>query len=205
MDLLSPAEIFKYSRTCRTARSTAQSYMQRAFSIDNLLSRYFKPQEVNRFREFQCHTGAIISGSTALQFLDRAVYPESDLDLHVEHRFAHEMVEWLLVIGYTYAPLPESENARSLAEAFKRNPPSRPYVPDMFSGDILFHSAGKDYFKAPFVFNFEKHHPFRKIQLITSLQAPLQRILTFHSSMSPQSTCILPPYSLLLSPLWPVS
>ena len=158
--------------------------MRRAFSIDKLLSPYFTPTEVTQFRELQSQTGTLISGSTALQLFDRVTYSESDLDLYVEHRFSRALAEWLLEIGYTYAPLPESENVRSLEEAFKRNPPKRPHVPDMFSGDIVFGSAGEDYFKAPFVFSFEKQNPYRKIQLITSLQAPLQRILSFHSSTS---------------------
>lgn len=157
--------------------------MQHAFSVDKLLSPYFTSTEVIRFRKLQCDTGALISGSTALQFFDRVTYSESDLDVYVEHRFSRTLAEWLLEIGYTYAPLPESDNVRSLEEAFKRNPPGRPHAPDIFSGDIFFDSAGKDYFKAPFVFNFEKQNPYRKIQLITSLQSPLQRILSYHSSM----------------------
>lgn len=156
--------------------------MKRSFQLHRLLERYFTPSQILRFRELQCATGMFISGSTAVQFFDRAVYPESDLDLYLEHRFSHAVAYWLLEIGYKYAPLPGSSNMASLEQAFKSNPPTREHVPDLFSGDVFFHGPGRDYFKAPFVFNFEKQKPYRKIQLITSLQSPLHRILKFHSS-----------------------
>jgi hypothetical protein len=156
--------------------------MKRSFQLHRLLERYFAPLQILRFRELQCATGMFISGSTALQFFDRTVYPESDLDLYLEHRFSHAVAYWLLEVGYKYAPLPESSNAASLEQAFKSNPPTREHVPDLFSGDVFFDGPGRDYFKAPFVFNFEKQKPYRKIQLITSLQCPLHRVLKYHSS-----------------------
>jgi hypothetical protein len=156
--------------------------MKRSFQLHRLLERYFTPSQILRFRELQCATGMFISGSSALQFFDRTVYPESDLDLYLEHRFSHAVAYWLLEIGYKYAPLPESSNAASLEQAFKSNPPTREHVPDLFSGDFFFDGPGRDYFKAPFVFNFEKQSPYRKIQLITSLQCPLHRVLKYHSS-----------------------
>ncbi|KAF9476517.1 hypothetical protein BDN70DRAFT_897280 [Pholiota conissans] len=185
LDGLTPGELSKYSRTCKAAYSTVKSYMKRKFQLHNLLERFLTPSEIIHFRKLQCHTGMFISGSTAVQFFDRTVYPDSDLDCYLEHRFCREVAYWLIKIGYKYAPLPESSNVASLEQAFRSNPPTREHVPDPFCGDIFFLTPGKDYFKAPFVFNFEKQNPYRKIQLITSLQSPLERILNFHS------TCVM--------------
>ncbi|KAI0638623.1 hypothetical protein C8Q77DRAFT_1215387 [Trametes polyzona] len=51
-------------------------------------------------------TGTLISGSCALQFFDRTVYPESDLDLYVHMQHRREVGRWLIEEGYTYAPMP---------------------------------------------------------------------------------------------------
>lgn len=87
--------------------------------------------------------------------------------------------------GYKYAPLPEPNNPQSLEEAFRRNPHNQTYIPRIavLLKDIIF-IVEKDYVTSPFVFNFEKQNPHRKIQLISSLLSPLQRILGYHSSTS---------------------
>ena len=159
--------------------------MKRAFNLDKLLSRFFSHPEILRFRELQCFTGMLISGSIALQFFERVVYPDSDLDLYIEHRFSRQVADWLIDIGYKYAPLPGPPNPQSLEEAFRLNPHNRPYIPGIavLLKDIIF-SVEKDYVTSPFVFNFEKQNPRRKIQLISSLLSPIQRILGFHSSTS---------------------
>lgn len=159
--------------------------MRRAFSVDKLLSRYFTPPEINRFRELQCQTGTLISGSTALQFFDRAIYPESDLDLYVEYRLSAAIAAWLLEIGYTYAPYPESENSPTLDEAFKNYTPNEPPVPAETPSEDIFFAASfefENYRKASGVFNFEKQYPYRKVQLVTSLHSPLSTVLSFHFS-----------------------
>ncbi|KJA24232.1 hypothetical protein HYPSUDRAFT_86192 [Hypholoma sublateritium FD-334 SS-4] len=184
LDALTPADMLKYSWTCKTAHSTVQSYMRRAFSVDKLLSRYFKPLDIDQFRQLQCQTGTLISGSTALQLFDRAVYPESDLDLYVEYRFTRTIAAWLLHIGYTYAPRPESENIQTIeVNAFRDYPPNRLNIPENPSDDIFFRTFGdafENYEGSSAVFNFEKRSPYRKIQLITSMQPPLRTILSFH-------------------------
>ncbi|KJA24233.1 hypothetical protein HYPSUDRAFT_538032 [Hypholoma sublateritium FD-334 SS-4] len=114
MDALSPRELLRYSRTCKTAYSIVQNYMKHAFCVDRLLSRYFSPAEINRFRELQYRTGALISGSTALQFFDSNTYPDSDLDVYVEHRFVRTLTDWLVDIGYKYTPLSDSADMATL-------------------------------------------------------------------------------------------
>ena len=118
----------------------------------------------------------LISGSTALQFFDRTHYPDSDLDIYVEHGHVNCIAQWLESIGYAFVfrrrQDPELEFA--LIEA-----------PTTFhEGPGFFPSEKVGYFGRGVagVFNFLKYHPERKIQLITSLHSPLEVILHFHSS-----------------------
>ncbi len=161
--------------------------MRRTFSVDKLLSRYFEPLEILRFRELQYQTGTLISGSTALQLLERAIYPESDLDLYLEFRYTGEIAAWLLDIGYTYTPQPvlEWEDIPTLDEAFQSSPLNRPHIPANSSAGIIFWPGAPDfesYGRSSAVFNFAKQSPRRKIQLITSFLPPLRTILSFHFS-----------------------
>ena len=194
LDALSPGELLRYSRTCKAAESNVQEYMKHAFCVDRLLSRYFTPTEILRFRELQCLTGALISGSTAVQFFDRATYPDSDLDVYVEHRLVRPLAEWLVEIGYKYTPLSQSANMATLDAAFGTNPPERGHVPEVAAEDVFF--SGQHYAKSSLVLNFEKKHPQRVIQLITSLTCPLQSILDFHSSTSSILPYVIPMKSL---------
>lgn len=87
--------------------------MKRAFNLDKLLSRFFSPPEILRFRELQCSTGMLISGSTALKFFERVVYPDSDLDLYIEHRFSRQVADWPIIILVTSTLLYLSRTTRS--------------------------------------------------------------------------------------------
>ncbi|KAF8961522.1 hypothetical protein BDZ97DRAFT_1828663 [Flammula alnicola] len=182
LDGLSPAELFRYGRTCKDAYYTVNSYIRRRFQLDKLLERYFTPHETLRFRELQFQTGMFISGSTALQFFDRTVYPESDLDLYVEYRFREPIALWLAKIGYKYAPRPNSAIV-SLEQALEVVPTGAPFIP--YSRHVFHQTGAKGYFQSAFVLNFEKHNPYRKVQLITSHRSPFERILNFHS------TCVM--------------
>lgn len=184
LDCLDPSEILKYSRVCKHTHTVVQSYMKRAFNIDTLLARFFSPPEILRFRELQCSTGMLISGSTALQFFERVIYPDSDLNLYIEYRFSRQVADWLVNIGYTYAPLPDPDGPQSLEDAFHHNPHSQEEFLEKTSLPKSTFFGGESYVLPSTIFNFERHTPHRKIQLITSLMSPLQRVLGFHSSMS---------------------
>ncbi|KIJ42145.1 hypothetical protein M422DRAFT_171479, partial [Sphaerobolus stellatus SS14] len=53
----------------------------RAFNINDFLKRFLK--DPRKFRSLQTRTGALISGSQALQLLGRTRWPDSDLDLYI--------------------------------------------------------------------------------------------------------------------------
>src|ERR1700722_19018160 len=100
LDNVSPRDLIRFSQTCLGARNAVQKYMRQAFNIHSHLFRFFKaPQE---FRALQARTGTLISGSSALQFMDRSFYKESDLDLYVDRRYGREIGLWLMGQGYEY-------------------------------------------------------------------------------------------------------
>ncbi|KAI0751176.1 hypothetical protein C8Q80DRAFT_1119033 [Daedaleopsis nitida] len=110
---LSPSALLRLSRTCRAAYAAAAFYTRTAYNIDRLLSRFFPSSllthdhlhaRARAFRSLQARTGTLISGSVALQFFDRAVWHESDLDLYVHLRHRREVGLWLLQEGYQFKP-----------------------------------------------------------------------------------------------------
>ena len=141
-----------------------------------MIDRYFTPLEINQFRELQATTGTIISGSTALQFFDRTIYANSDLDLYVEHPSARPIALWLQSIGYTFTPQEDSEFQTLEMGLDKKPDDNTEEMPTLF--DPLSH---KGYFDAIAVLDFKKeNHP--PIQVITSKGPPLALVLDFHSS-----------------------
>ncbi|PIL37605.1 transcription factor [Ganoderma sinense ZZ0214-1] len=122
-DRLSAAALVRLSSTCRTAHASVQAYIRTAFNVDRLLSRFFptatpgcsatcaldhthteEHARARAFRSLQAATGTLVSGSAALQFFDRTVWPESDLDLYAYARHRREVGRWLLAEGYRFKP-----------------------------------------------------------------------------------------------------
>ncbi|KAF9474978.1 hypothetical protein BDN70DRAFT_841545 [Pholiota conissans] len=179
LDELSAGDLFRLGRTCKTIYATVQDYILRSFQINKLLGRYFTPEEVDHFRRLQATTGMIISGSTALQFLNRVEYPGSDLDAYVVHAFRQEIAKWLLDVGYTYVP---RRKHKTFEDDILWEPEEEEYD-DIMHSELM--ETGVGYLAAQCVFTFKKEDPPRKIQMITSLHSPLDRVLNFHS------TCVM--------------
>ncbi|KAI1795024.1 hypothetical protein LXA43DRAFT_970716 [Ganoderma leucocontextum] len=120
---LSAAALVRLSSTCHTVHASVQAYIRVAFNIDRLLSRFFptpvpgcsatcphnhthdeEHARARAFRSLQAATGTLISGSAALQFFGRKVWPESDLDLYAHARHRRVVGRWLIAEGYKYKP-----------------------------------------------------------------------------------------------------
>ena len=142
------------------------------YQTNHGVGRYFTVQEIFHFRELQATTGAIISGSTALQFFDRTVYADSDLDIYVQHDRARDLALWLDSIGYTFVPL-ENDNFKTLQMSLDKSP-------DFDPTDITFDN---EYCDGVIILNFIKEDQ-PSIQVITSRGPPLGMVLQFHSSAS---------------------
>jgi len=179
---LSPASLANYAKPSRAARGTVGAYMQRTFSLERVLERFFTPPEIYYFRVLQSQTQMFISGSTALQFFDRSLYPNSDLDIYVEYRSRQTIVAWLHGIGYEFKPRQhrnpnvtfslEEEMEVTVEPDCTGGSPSAPF----FEPKI---TVGRGVTN---VYNYFKYNPERKIQLITSNHSPLEVVLNFHSS-----------------------
>ena len=172
---LSPVELYRYAQTSKAAYLAMMSYVRRAFHLEHVLGPYFTPPQILEFRRLQFETGMFISGSTALQFFDRTVYPDSDLDLYVDRRFHAPIALWLKRIGYAYSP-PEGSTPQSnvftLAQAIQANAHASQPTTSEYAG-------------ASFIYNFQKYDSSRRIQLILSQsdRPPIEMLLNFHSSV----------------------
>ena len=191
---LSPAALTAYCKVCKATRQIAESYIKREFSLNRVLSRFFSPLEILRLRYFQSRTQMFISGSTALQFFDRTCYPESDLDLYVEHKFRETIVTWLMSMDYKFQPRKGYSSLKEQLEHKWDDP-----TPGVSPSSPFFESRSNGYFGRGVanVYNFFKYDPERKIQLITSNHSPLEIVLNFHSS-----TCLSQPFATFPDPFW---
>ncbi|PPQ66092.1 hypothetical protein CVT24_000206 [Panaeolus cyanescens] len=182
-DLLSPREILRWSRINFQSHQAVKSYFRRNFKISRILGKFFKSSEIPLFRYLQHRTGMVISGSAALQFLDRADYgKDTDLDVYVELRFCERICDWLQEIGYGFVPvetLPGLEFADMLSQSLHSF--HRIANHEMFYRSKKIHTYfGRGITK---VFNFTRDG--HKIQVITTESSPIEVILNFHS------TCVM--------------
>ncbi|KAI0782597.1 hypothetical protein C8Q75DRAFT_504164 [Abortiporus biennis] len=169
---LSPANLARVSSICRNANIAVKDYLSRVCNINKLLARYFP--DPRAFRSLQATTNTLIAGSTALQFFDRSVYPESDLDLYVPLYFAKYVGTWLINNGYTFTPNMIQEGDFNVAAETDRMTESY--------GSIRGVATVFTFVKAGAAESTESQV---KIQLIVALRSPFEVILWFHS------TCVM--------------
>ncbi|KAI0086705.1 hypothetical protein BDY19DRAFT_856603, partial [Irpex rosettiformis] len=101
---LSPADICCLAKTTQVFRVMLSRNLSCLYSINRQLLRFF--DDPSAFRILQAQTGAIISGSFALQFFTQIVVSEDDLDVYAVTTARSEIGAWLLANGYQYAPCP---------------------------------------------------------------------------------------------------
>ena len=176
-EFLPPVDLIHFGQISKAAHMTVTRYSQRAFNVQRLLLPYFSDENIKSFRQLQLFTGTVISGSTALQFFDRTTYPESDLDIYVEHRYCREVVWWLTSKGYSYRPRPTQPV--SFNEALQESAPAPNHA-----GAVFFSPDISGYFGHGManVFDFVRYGSERKIQLMSAHHCPLEIILDYHSS-----------------------
>ncbi|CAL1699941.1 unnamed protein product [Somion occarium] len=159
-------------RTCRAVNVAVKEYISRAFNVHRLLSRYFS--DPMAFRYIQACTGTLISGSAALQFFDRSLYPDSDLDLYVPMPWRKKVGHFLLAQGYKFEPYPFQHPTFDVAISDRRVVTARGLYGNLKG------IAG--------VFTFEKKSARGeelKVQIIVAVRSTMEVILRFHS------TCVM--------------
>lgn len=181
-------DVVRLRRVCVACRKACNFNENQLFNIHSHLLEFFA--EPNDFRALQARTGAVISGSFALQFFSRTTYPEADLDLYIHNDVMEEVGTWLLNRGYWFVrdpkadpdrtpPVPETVNHRLMMLARYRNALREVerngqrmrtvYMPDCLG-----------------VLNFvtKRGEHRRIVQVIVVYSTPLAAILRFHSSKS---------------------
>ena len=182
-DCCSPAMMLRLSRTCRLAQAATKDYMDRAFDINRHLKRFFNyPLS---FRVLQARTQAVVSGSSALQFMGRLYYPISDLDIFVANRNAQEVCDWVVYQGgkgYRFTPtagqtakgivdVPTALEIHNHRDAWRDEPGGETHEWNFYS--IQNKRA---------VLNFKSEDDELCVQVIVTHNTPMECILSFHSS-----------------------
>lgn len=198
---ISPRTGIMLAQTCHAAKYARACFNRRAFNVNRHLGRFF--QNPLAFRSLQAQTGALISGSSALQFFDRETYEDSDLDVYLHPGHLKQIGAWLMEAeGYTY--ITENSNTPVTLQptlhhfdAFRlacnnldhpishptpvfdpeiRRPiegPASPTIP-YFQGDVIQGCT-------TFVWDAGEQNQ-RLVQLMVAKYNPLDTILQFHSS-----------------------
>lgn len=127
------------------------------------LARFF-PDPLG-FRSLQARTGTLVSGSFALQFFDRAFYPNTNLDVYVYSQHRREVGNWVLTMGYTFIP---SQRQASCFDTASISP-------------LHLYYATLD---VPTAFTFERRvsGSLLKVRIIVALKTPMEIVLGSHSS-----------------------
>ncbi|KAF9054000.1 hypothetical protein BDP27DRAFT_1193114, partial [Rhodocollybia butyracea] len=152
---------------------TVEDYERRYRTIPQLLGRFFSTAEIGDFQSMQGTTSLLISGSAALQFFSGARY-DTDLDTYCVIDNCLEVGEWYILIGYRF--LPASQQLATFHDDYA------------LSLDLAV-ASGSDYNDMYHSDQIRRVWTFVRgastIQLIASVHAPIQVILSFHS------TCVM--------------
>ena len=150
----------RLSRTCRHLHGMAETYWNSHICLSRILGPYLSSAvQIEEFREMMHITGAIISGTSALQVFAWVHYDESDLDLYVESSRSPMVSSCLINLGY-------SKLETTIGTKDRLDP-----------GDGY---PGKTEIQQ--VESYRKEGWNRIIQLINTVREPVFAILQFHSS-----------------------
>jgi len=190
-DACSPASMFRLGRVGTLSRAAQKDYMKRAFDVNKHFGRFFA--DPLSFRQLQAATSLVVSGSNALQFMNRCVYPEADLDLYVDVQHAYMVCKWLVDRRQMYTFNPGEGQDRDIEIAWNQ-------FEDVLDNFILplegsspgFHRADSAdgiyrINSVVAVWSFTRRSSIdpsleRKVQVIMTGRNPLVCILTFHST-----------------------
>ncbi|TDL13693.1 hypothetical protein BD410DRAFT_757508 [Rickenella mellea] len=179
----SAAEIIRMSWTCWAARKSVQSYSSRAWSIDRHLRRFFR--DPSAFRSLQAQTGTLISGSNALQFIDRTFYPESDLDIYVFPREHLTVGKWILEeagMDYAFQPNSSQDPDFEKAEFAAPDDDDEQDAMDVEDEEAVYRMKGM-LGVFTFISQMDDLVAPLKVQMIVTQVCPLDTVLSFHSTV----------------------
>lgn len=142
-NFLPPVSLVRLGRTCKQAKASVESYISLAFNFNKYLQRFFPEALVPEFRSLQARTTTLVSGTSALEFFDRSVYEECNLELFTHSAHGLEVGRWLQQNGYTYKPRAVADQAAELDVAYARsiNNQMAQYTAGRLAGIFLFVKA----------------------------------------------------------------
>lgn len=168
LSALDPGDAVRLGKTCLSAFKAYKNFVSRAYNIDKLYRRWFNNTE--GFRWLQAKTGTLVSGSTAVQYLDRVFYQSSDLDVYTFRNGAVEVVQWIVDEGYVYQPRGTFPDYESHMEQLMDN-----------CGDEHW-PAEEEYANGGICTVLEFAKDGAVVQLIVTRNSPFDAIMSFHSS-----------------------
>lgn len=185
--------LFRLRRTCKTAKCAIDDYVSRAYDINHFLSRFF--EDPSSFRDLQALTDAVISGSAALQFLDRTEYIGSDLDIYVTKEHVLTVCNWLMDSserryrfyvppGQAQMPLLAAIQDIELRSRTVEGMAQMRCIDDSASDQNIY-NENKIWAVLDFVSRdaVKQGEPLQ-VQVIVTMHSPAASILNFHSSKS---------------------
>ena len=189
---LTPVSLIMVAQTCKVAYDAVSDFCTAAYDINRHLLCFFSHPLA--FRSLQAKSGTLISGSNALQFLNREVYIASDLDMYTHPGYAKRIGTWLIEEeGYHF--LPTRPHVTDFAGVTHRS--WAPWQTRFKNSPVTFEEDLADKYRfggIGSVYHFHKictaGTPPLRVQIIEAVHTPIQAILNFHSSMSvPLTAC----------------
>jgi len=161
--------------------------MKLAFDVNVHFARFFS--DPIQFRRLQAATHCVVSGSTALQFFNREVYPDSDLDLYVDFRNALDVCQFILddvARAYTFLPCGEQDRdfTAVLEDFVARGTQHFSENQNINEGATGGYGLEQVLEVFSFVSRDEENRVLNKVQVVVTDLNPFVSMLTFHSSKS---------------------
>ena len=136
-----------------------KEYWSSKFKHTRILEPFFDSEkEMNNFLNMLSLTGAIISGSIALQLFDRTDFNDNKMDIYVNMKYYHDAETFLEENNF----LKKTQNSQELKSVVQD---SYPFVDEITKIQAL-----------------RKRNSNKIIQLMGTRDSPIFAILNFHSS-----------------------
>ncbi|KAL1685157.1 hypothetical protein GGG16DRAFT_106526 [Schizophyllum commune] len=169
---MSLTDLINYSRVCKDSNRAVSSYARTAYQLHRTLLPFMDHDGADRLRRLMRSTGAIISGSVAIQFFTREPMYPCDLDLYSDRFRAPEIFAFVLSLGYIYQP---RDSQHSVLDRALERAENEEVVRD----DLIY-----DKESLLDVFSFLRPSaPNTAIQVMVVAHSPIDAILDFHSTI----------------------
>ena len=159
LDLLPVRDIFRLSRTSVLMSNSVRQYWSSKLNVMRVLRPFFRSNEqTHLFLEMMHRTGAIVSGSTALQLFERTYFEGSDLDLYVNDENSGEVGHWLSESGFGRIEQDAEKEKMVIGDSY-------PAVEEILKVEA-----------------YTTTFSSKVVEVITTKNAPVLAVIKFHSS-----------------------